>query len=177
MAKISYSKLGLKIENNCNTFEWGEGLVIEVKRYLPIEEKVDLINLIVNAALEDNMPFGNSIKINNYFVIEVTKAYTNISFTDKQLSDGKKLYDSLVSSGLWTQIVANIPSEEYRSIKEILYKQLDNIYKYKNSAFGIIEAFSKDYAGLNKTIDELKEQIGNAPEELNFLQEVLTKMG
>ena len=42
MAKVAFSKLGLKINNDVKTVVFNEQ-TIEVKQYLPIEEKLNLI--------------------------------------------------------------------------------------------------------------------------------------
>ena len=42
MAKVSYANLKLKIDTNVNTFDF-QGQVIEVLKYLPIEDKYDLV--------------------------------------------------------------------------------------------------------------------------------------
>ena len=42
MAKVSYASLKLALDKNVNTFDFN-GTQIEVKRYLPIEDKMDLV--------------------------------------------------------------------------------------------------------------------------------------
>ena len=42
MAKVAFSKLGLTKNTNVGSFEWNDQ-TIEVKGYLPIQEKMQLI--------------------------------------------------------------------------------------------------------------------------------------
>ena len=42
MAKVPFTKLGLTKDTSVASFEWN-GQTIEVKQYLPIQEKLDLI--------------------------------------------------------------------------------------------------------------------------------------
>ena len=51
MGKISYSKLKLKINNNINTISYtidNDEYTIEVKQYLPFEEKVSILERVIN---------------------------------------------------------------------------------------------------------------------------------
>ena len=59
MAKISYSKLGLKVRQDTNMFTWNDQN-IEVKLYLPISDKLDLISNVLNQCQDtDNNNFMN----------------------------------------------------------------------------------------------------------------------
>jgi hypothetical protein len=62
MAKITFSKFGLKTNNEVKTIEWG-GQNIEVSQYLPIQKKLALISRVLNNAHEENANFANPVKI------------------------------------------------------------------------------------------------------------------
>ena len=47
MAKVAFSKLGLKVNQDIKTIEFN-GQNIEVKQYLPIQDKLRLISNIIN---------------------------------------------------------------------------------------------------------------------------------
>ena len=100
--KVGLTKLGLKKNTNLISLEWN-GQVVEIKEYLPIEDKIKVIEHIVNLSLDDNN-FANPARIEVNTVLEVMFAYTNINFTDKQKEDRLGLYDLLVSSGLWEAV-------------------------------------------------------------------------
>ena len=61
MAKISFTKLGLKPNNKVKTLEIGE-LIIEVKQYLPVEKKLELITNVLELSHDSNN-FSNPIKV------------------------------------------------------------------------------------------------------------------
>ena len=111
-------------------------------------------------------------------VLEVTFAYTtNINFTDKQKEDRLGLYDLLVSSGLWKAVENKLAEAGELSIIQITVREvIDEIYKYKNSALGILQAVSEDYSNLDLDATKLQEKIGNK-ENMEFLKEVMDKMG
>ena len=53
MAKVSFTKLGLKKNEDVEIVEWNEQK-IEVKQYLPIEDKLNLITAIIQNSIDDN---------------------------------------------------------------------------------------------------------------------------
>ena len=173
--KIGLTKLGLKKNTNLISLEWGDQ-VIQIKEYLPIEDKISVIERIVNQSLDDNN-FANPARIQINTVLEIIFAYTNINFTDKQKEDRLGLYDLLVSSGLWYQIKDKL--EEVGELKIIVNTSravIDEVYKYKDSALGILQAVSEDYSNLDLDAEKLREKIGNK-ENVEFLKDVMDKMG
>ena len=174
--KIGLTKLGLKKNTNLIPLEWGEQ-VIQIREYLPIEDKIGVIERIVNQSLDDNN-FSNPVRIMINTVLEVIFAYTtNINFTDKQKEDRLGLYDLLVSSGLWKAIENKLAEVGELSIIQITVREvIDEVYKYKNSALGILQAVNEDYSNLDLDATKIQEKLGNK-ENVEFLKEVMDKMG
>ena len=174
--KIGLTKLGLKKNTNLIPLEWGDQ-VIQIREYLPIEDKIGVIERIVNQSLDDNN-FANPVRIMINTVLEVIFAYTtNINFTDKQKEDRLVLYDLLVSSGLWKAIENKLAEVgELNIIQNTVREVIDEIYKYKNSTLGILQAVSEDYSNLELNINKLQEEISN-PENAKLLKNVIDKMG
>lgn len=174
--KIGLTKLGLKKNTNLIPLEWGDQ-VIQIKEYLPIEDKIGVIERIVNQSLDDNN-FSNPVRIMINTVLEVVFAYTtNINFTDKQKEDRLGLYDLLVSSGLWNAIENKLAEVGELSIIQITVREvIDEVYKYKNSALGILQAVNEDYSNLDLDATKIQEKLGNK-ENVEFLKEVMDKMG
>lgn len=176
MAKIAYTKLGLNkmIEKTPMTIEFNDQN-IEITQYLPVEKKLELISNIINKSL-DNNPYYNPCRVDVFMITEMIFAYTNINFTDKQKEDVLKLYDALVASGLAMLIINNIPSTDYNFIYGSVNTTIQNIYKYKNSAMGILENISSDYSSLDFDASEIQKKIGD-PENLELLRGILSKLG
>ena len=174
MAKVSFSKLGLTKNTQTATFEQN-GQIIEVKQYLPIQEKLELISSILNNCQDENN-FINEAKMSMYMSLEIAYHYTNINFTEKQKSDPAKLYDLLAGSGFFDDLYNVIPQSEYRSIAIWLDKTANHIYNYRNSIYGILDALNTDYSNLELDADALKQKMVD-PEALGLLKQVLTKLG
>lgn len=174
MAKVAFSKLDLKKNQNTTILHYNEE-DIEVKEYVSINDKLEIVSNIINLSLDDK-GIINYGKINVYTVINILKYYTNISFTEKQLEDPVKLYDLFIGSGLYRTIVALIPRTELDFISDLTRLTAEGISSYRNSAVGVLETISQDYSNLNFDATELQKKIGD-PENLAFLKEVLTKLG
>ena len=174
MAKVSFSKLGLKVNQDIKTIIFNNQS-IEIKQYLPVNEKLELISNVINVSHDDNN-FANPVKVSVFTTLEIMYAYTNINFTDKQKEDPTKLYDMLISSGLIAAVVNAIPEAEYHEVLCGVSDSIDAIYTYRNSALGIMESISADYSALDLDATKIQEKLAD-PENMAFLKEVTTKLG
>ena len=69
-----------------------------------------------------------------------------------------------------------VPQTEYKSIIMWLSKTAANIYEYRNSIYGILDAINTDYQNLSLDAEAIKEKIAD-PDSLKLLKDVLTKLG
>ena len=174
MAKVSLTKLGLKVNQDVKNIEFNEQ-IIEVKQYLPINEKLELISSVINSAADENN-FSNPVKENVFLTLEILYHYTNINFTDKQKEDPVKLYDLVVSSGLVNKVTDLIPEEELDEVINGVAQSVKAIYTYRNSVLGILESISQDYSALNLDATEIQQKLAD-PDNMALLKQVLTKLG
>lgn len=174
MAKVSLTKLGLKVNQDVKNIEFNEQ-IIEIKQYLPINEKLELISSVINSAADKNN-FSNPVKENVFLTLEILYHYTNINFTDKQKEDPVKLYDLVVSSGLVNKVTDLIPEEELDEVINGLAQSVKAIYTYRNSVLGILESISQDYSALNLDATEIQQKLAD-PDNMALLKQVLTKLG
>jgi hypothetical protein len=174
MAKPTFAKFGLKVDQSVKLVKFNEQ-EFEVKQYLPVEDKLELISKIVNQSIDDNN-FANPARVEIFTIIEIIKGYTNISFTEKQLEDSLKLYDLIVSTGLDKLVRDNMCSDEFDFIITTTKATIDEIYKYRNSVLGILEAIQADYSNLNLDAMAIHDSLAD-PDNMGFLRDVLTKLG
>ena len=173
MAKLAFSKLGLKPNNNIGTFICND-LSIEVKDYLPVNNKLELIGNVINSSIDDN-GYYNEGKVRIYFVIEVVSAYTNLTFTDKQKEDPCKLYDLLVGNEIWAKVWDLMLASEKEFLESCLNKTIHSIYEYKNSVMGIMEMITQDYSNLNLDTTEMYRNVTD-PQSMAVLKDVLSTL-
>lgn len=175
MAQITYTKLAIKpVVDEIKVINWAPEVVIEVKQYLPLQKKLEVLTNIINASTDDN-GFYNSAKIDFNMTLEIIFAYTNIKFTEKQKEDLMKLYDAFYSSGLANQIFDLIPSTELVWFEKHTKISIDKIYEYRNSVYGILDALKNDYSDLGLDIEKLQESLAK-DDNIEFLKEVMDKM-
>lgn len=173
MAKLSFAKLGLKKKDEIKTITINDQ-EIEVKQYLPISEKLDIISKVISESYDENT-FANPIRVRFFLALEILKQYTNITFTEKQLEDAPKIYDLLVENKILDLIMSVIPEEETALIYNGTFEIIEEIYKFNHSALGILEALSKDYKDLEFDATSIQEKLSNG-EGIELVKSILTNL-
>ena len=158
MAKVTYASLKLKVDNSVETFDFN-GNTIEVLKYLPIQDKYDLITMTLERAEEEGV--YNPVMMEAYFHLYLVYMYTNLTFTDKQREDELKLYDTLQSSGFITQMLEKISEVEYNTLYTYLEETAEYLIEYKNT----LKYFAQNL------ITDLSSKISNAQTALSEFDE------
>lgn len=175
MAKVAFTKLGLKRKDEVKTVNINNN-VIEVKQYLPINDKLALISRVINLSHDSSNNFANPVQVEVIGTIEIIMAYTNLSFTEKQKEDYAKLYDLLEENGITKDLISAIPEDEYTFLIDGINESIEAVYKYQNSILGILEAVSQDYSNLEFDATKIQQQLAD-PDNLALLKGVMTKLG
>ena len=173
MAKISFTKLGLKKQQKSSTVIINN-IPVEVKHYLSVEEKLELIGTVLSAAHDLN--FENPIKTDIFTSLLIIEKYTNISFTEKQKENPAKLYDLLVENGIIEKIISEIPSVEYQTLINGIKQSSKAIYEYQNSFVGLMETVKEDYEDLDLNASKIQDKLSNS-DNITLLKEILDKLG
>ena len=173
MSKVSFTKLGLKRQENIKVATFGEN-EIEVKQYLPINEKLELVEFVLNNSADQNN-FANPLKVEVFTNLAILYYYTNITFTDKQKEDAPKLFDLVEENRLIETVIAAMDETEYEIITSAISETIDAYYNYTNSVYGIMNNITNDYNTLNLEATEIENKLTN-PDNLTLLKEILTKM-
>lgn len=174
MAKIAFGKLGLTKNMSTKIINHNEQN-LEIKQYLPVNEKLELISNVINLSADENN-FANPMKISVYSVLEIIEKYTNINFTEKQKEDPCKLYDLFVGNGLSTKILSAIPEVELVELLTGIDDSINAVYNYRNSMMGILDIIQGDYNGMNLDVQNLQKAIAD-PENITLLKDIMTKLG
>jgi hypothetical protein len=141
MAKVSYANMKLKMNENTKEVQLGE-TKIEVKQYLPVEEKYSFLNIVLQNSLENDI--YHPVKVDMYFHLYLVYLYTNINFTDKQKEDESKLFDILLTNGIIGSVIATMPKDEYDVLVSLLNQTIEKNEKYKTTFAGIVGRFIND---------------------------------
>lgn len=174
MSKISFTKLKLTKKNEVQTLKYNDE-IIEVKQYLPIQDKLALISRVINYAA-DEYNFANCVKLDLFLSLEIMYCYTNINFTEKQKEDPTKLYDLLEENGLIDAVIGLIPHTEYTTLYDGVLEISKNIYAYQTSVLGILDTISRDYDNLKLDSEDIVKELTN-PDQLSLVKKVIDKLG
>lgn len=141
MAKVSYANMKLKMNESIKEVQIGE-TKIEVKQYLPVEEKYSFLNIVLQNSLENDI--YHPVKVDMYFHLYLVYLYTNINFTDKQKEDESKLFDVLLTNGIIEGVITTIPEAEYNMLVNLLNQMIEKNEKYKTTFAGVVGKFIND---------------------------------
>lgn len=175
MAKVSFSKLKCKVNEEIKTVTFADE-TIEVKQYLPIQEKLELIGRVVELAHDADFNYSNPVKADVFRDLEMLFTYSNISFTEKQKEDIPKLYDMVWSSGLLTTVLEVIPETERAIVEGGIWRSIDSIYTYQNSILGVLDNISTKYENMQFDTEKIIEALQN-PENLAMVKSILDNFG
>lgn len=141
MAKISYASLKLKVDKSVETFDFNENK-IEVLKYLPIEDKRDLVEITLQKAEENGI--YNPVLLDMYFHLHLVYMYTNLSFTDKQKENEAKIYDTLACNGFFDKFLEVLSESEYEDLIDYIDDIMEDTLTYKNTAGAVLQSVIQD---------------------------------
>ena len=171
MVKVSLTKLNKIKSLDPIDIKIGEE-TISVVQYLPLEKKLTIMQNIIEQAGNNEEGFYNIVKLTVFYTIEMLRAYTNISFTEKQLEDPQKLYDIIVLNNIWEIVKDSIPEKERDYIWDNTCALAREITDYNHSALGILKMARADYGETDFNIASIMESIKD-PETLGLMKEIL----
>ena len=157
MAKVSFNKITpiKKAEDISVTI--GDEIVI-LKSYLPIVEKSELIEAIVNGAL-DTTNHINDMRAEMLFTVYVIQKYSNISFTEKQLENIPALYDLIKLNNIDTAIFAKFNNKEYMDLRQMLEMTINHVNEYINSFAGVLNIVNGEQNNSESNIDKMLTEL------------------
>ena len=174
MAKVNLTKLNKIKSLDPIDIKIGEE-TISVIQYLPLEKKLTIMQNIIEQAGNNEEGFYNIVKLTVFYTIEMLRAYTNISFTEKQLEEPQKLYDIIVLNNIWNEVKKAIPQSELTDMWENTCALAREITDYNHSALGILNLLSNDYDNLSLDTTDMANKLSNV-DNLKMLREILTKL-
>lgn len=152
---VSFKDLDIPVEEKCRTIKINDTTNLEVRPYLPIQEKTDFLNYIVSSSLDENTGCFSPLRVNVYFSIAICKWYGGIDIGDE---DVNHVYDTLESQGVVGLVLSAIPEEEKEFITELVEDTVDDISRYNSSAAGIINNMSFSAEELDERMRSLLAQ-------------------
>lgn len=138
---VEYNDLKLNINDLVQTFDF-HNQSIEVKQYLPINDKKDLIQIALQKSEENGV--YNQILLDVYFNLNLVYLYTNIEIAADLRGDEFQLYDEICSSGLLDLIIGSMNADEYDYLYKMMSEAIADHMNYKNSAAAVLQSIIQD---------------------------------
>lgn len=132
------------------------GSEIQILKYLPANDKYNLIMLAIQKAFDDNI--YNDFRLKVHFELLLVFMYTNIEFPPENAADDITLYDTMKRSGLIDAVVAAIPQSELALLIEMVNKVLERKVNNKGNLFNNIMDFISGLPNqVQDSLEKLKE--------------------
>lgn len=128
---MNFSELNLEILNEVKIIQIGDK-EIEIKQYLSLEEKNDIIALAIQESIGGTVL--NTLVFDAILHLLIVLKYSNIELTEKEKENLFKIYDILEQNGIINLIISNIPNEEYNYIFSNAKEIAEEYKAYINSA-------------------------------------------
>ena len=139
---MKYSDLKLKIKTETSIVKINDNTEIEVLQYLPIEDKIDLIQIALQKSLENGI--YNEIKLDMYFNLYIVYMYSNLEFTDEEKEDEFKLYNELQSNDIIVHVIAGMEDGEYDCLLDYLKSIQEANEVYRTSVAALLQSVIQD---------------------------------
>lgn len=141
--------------NSISTIKIGD-VDVQVKQYLSIEEKSNLVTFVTNGAMDDETGIIDPIRTEVYFALGVCDWYTDIDF-DYFSNDFNivEIYDLLETNGVINLILSEIPKQELQFLEEAVKDTMETLGRYNFSAVGIIKGMNNNAGNLNEQLNEI----------------------
>jgi hypothetical protein len=170
MDNITFSSLNLTIDKTVTSITLPGGKAITIKKYLPIEDKISLVQIALQQAADSNI--YNTLRLDAYVYLYIVYFYTNLEFTDEEKANPMQLFDILNSNGIIGAVTSHIPEAEFTELMNFVEKQLDLNIKVRTSfAYtfnNLIEKIEDAVKYLNE--EDFKTIINNAVDSLSNSQ-------
>lgn len=158
------------------------GTAIEVKQFLPIQDKFNLVASIFESAIdrEDGLHILDKNKLEIAFKNLIVTEYSNLTLPKNTIES----YDMLCESGLFNSVYNGIPEGEREELQTLLdgyidtekqeYQQRNTIqYVLKNSLDRLIDKMPSDVE-LGELIESASKEFSNFdPNKLTFLKDAI----
>ena len=145
---MKYSELNLREpEVEKRQIKLDGDINLDVRTYLPIDAKSDLITWAINLALDDNTGCISPIRFEVCFTIAVVKWYADI-----EIDEGtplSKVYDMFELNDISNKVMGAIPVEEIDFLRDLAKDTAEDIVRYNNSFAGMLNIMSNDATNLD----------------------------
>lgn len=151
----------------------GSEITLNLKTYLPINEKVKLISFVVDNAIDEDTGCFSPVRLNVYYSIGILIYYCGLEVEGIDIVETYDLFEYL---GIFNKVLSEIPEEERQFMEDLLDSTVEDIAKYNHSAAGIIHSMTNDAGNLSESLQDILSKIKDR-EGLEILSEIKNVVG
>lgn len=172
---MNFKDMNLSLANETTTIKVAGDIELAVRNYLPIDEKAQLIQFVVNGAVDDATGTFSPLRVEVFFSLGLCRWYGGISFEDVKPEEISSVYDALDQSGTIDAIARAIPEDEFAFMNDLVRDTIDDIARYNNSFAGVMQIASENTDALNNEVTEIMGKIknGEGMEQLAVIKDVV----
>lgn len=115
---------------------------IQVKSYLPISDKIDVVQITIQKA--DNGRYIDQLALDMFFELNLVYSYSNIEVTQEDRDNQFALYDRWTQDGTINTVISAIPDEEYNKLSEAIDETVEDLMRYRGTAAAVVNSFIQD---------------------------------
>lgn len=149
---------------------------ISVRSWLPTAAKIEFIQFVIGHAMNpDHGTFSPAI-VECFETIACIKYFTDIEFSDEDLSNPGQLADEIIHSGL-SELVQQVLAQEWTNTYLLLHDTISAVERFNASFAGTMTAMSGNATELGDQLDSIMEKLKNKEglEEIAAIKEFMDK--
>lgn len=156
---MNYSDLGLDIEYKKVEVELIGDKKLDVLTYLPIREKTEMLQFIVNNVIDPKTGCASPIRTEIYFSIAVCHWYGGIDFSNEDMANIGDVYDALELNKVIQTIIDHVPYDEINFMRDLAEETVADVARYNSSAAGIIQSMADSSGSLDKQLSDIIQKV------------------
>ena len=176
--RIKLANLGPIEEAPIEYLQIGDA-ALQVKKYIPYEEMLDMIQWCIDYIINDRPFISEPLKkiIKDFAILNFfTNVDTSFLTEYHDMKDIYEEYDLVYRHNVIDQVISKIDEGQIRFFNETLDATLDSIMTYRNSAVGIIDALSQSAQQDTENMESAMSMI-NDPDQMEKLGKLLKFAG
>ena len=176
---MNFKDLNIAVEPVKGEFTF-HGETISVRSWLPTATKIEFIQFVIGHAMNPDHGTFSPAVVDCFETIAYIKYFTDIEFSDEDLSNPSQLADEIIHSGLLQEIKGIVEfqdSHEWNEISLLLLDTISAVERFNASFAGTMTAMSGNATELGNQLDSIMEKLKNKEglEEIAAIREFMDK--
>ena len=176
---MNFKDLNIAVEPNVIPIKFKDK-TISVWSWLPTATKIEFIQFVIGHAMNPDHGTFSPAVVDCFETIAYIKYFTDIEFSDEDLSNPSQLADEIIHSGLLQEIKGIVEfqdSHEWNEISLLLLDTISAVERFNASFAGTMTAMSGNATELGDQLDSIMEKLKNKEglEEITAIKEFMDK--